>query len=83
MMVSSINRKGVDITMRITKDSIKWVNEGCKDGIREAFLVVTKDGTRIYKPTFRKLPKCIQDFINTHEKTLTNEAERTAVYTYK
>jgi hypothetical protein len=69
--------------MRITKDSIKLVNEGYKDGIRETFLVVTNDGTRIYNPTFRKLPKCIQDFVNTHEKTLTNETENTSVYTYK
>lgn len=69
--------------MRMTKNNIKWVNEGYKDGVREMFLVVTKDGTKVYDPTFRKLPKCVQDFINTHEKTLTNENERTSVYTYK
>ena len=67
----------------MTKNNIKWVNEGYKDGVREMFLVVTKDVTKVYSPTLRKLPKCVQDFINTHEKTLTNENERTSVYTYK
>lgn len=69
--------------MRITKDSIRWVNEGYKDGIRVVYLVVAKNETKTYKQTFRKLPKCVQDFINTRERTLTNETERTSVYTYK
>lgn len=69
--------------MKVSKKNIKYVNEGYSEGVRQIYMVITTKGTKVYPPIFRKLPKCVQNFIGTHKKILLSEEENKTIYTYK